>query len=331
MMEWTDRHCRTFMRLLSKRALLYTEMITAAALIHGDRAKLLRFNRDEHPVAIQLGGSDPAEMAVTATMAEDAGYDEININIGCPSDRVQSGRFGACLMAEPQLVADCVAAMRATVRIPVTIKTRIGIERDDSTERLYALVNACSSAGVETFIIHARNAWLNGLSPKENRELPPLRYDVVYALKRDFPSLEIIINGGIKSIAQCHTHLGQVDGVMLGREAYQHPYLLALVDQAIFAEPVDRLLTREDVIAALIPYIEREIAGGSTLHSITRHIMGLYQGMRGARAWRRVLSEKVHRPGAGVALLREALAHVTEHEGDHFDDERATVSESSDE
>ncbi len=306
MMDCTDRHARYLLRLLSRRALLYTEMITTGALLHGDAKRHLRFDRAEHPVAIQLGGSDPAEMATCARMAAAEGYDEININVGCPSDRVQSGRFGACLMADPQLVADCVAAMRAVVTIPVTVKTRIGIDRDESTDRLYAIVEACRLGGCATFIIHARKAWLDGLSPKENRELPPLRYEVVHQLKRAYPGLEIIINGGLTTVEACNAALLHVDGVMLGREAYHNPYLLASVDRELYGESVTPP-SREEVVARFTDYVERERAGGTPLHSMTRHLMGLYQGMPGARLWRRVLSEQVRRPGVGAEMIGEAI------------------------
>ena len=305
MMDCTDRHARYFLRLLSRRALLYTEMITTGALLHGDAKRHLRFDPAEHPLAIQLGGSDPGEMTACARMAVDEGYDEININVGCPSDRVQSGRFGACLMAEPQLVADCVRAMRASVTIPVTVKTRIGIDRDESTERMYAIVEACRSAGCATFIIHARKAWLDGLSPKENRELPPLRYEVVHQLKRDYPGLEIIINGGLTTIDACKRELLHVDGVMLGREAYHNPYLLSNVDRDVCGES-GAPPSREDVIARFTEYVERERAAGTPIPAMTRHILGLYQGMPGARHWRRVLSEQARRPGIGAAVIDEA-------------------------
>jgi tRNA-dihydrouridine synthase A len=306
MMDCTDRHARYFLRLLSRRALLYTEMITTGALLHGDAKRHLRFDPAEHPVAIQLGGADPIEMARCARLAADEGYDEININVGCPSDRVQSGRFGACLMAEPQLVADCVAAMRAAVTIPVTVKTRIGIDRDESTDLLYAIVEACRQAGCATFIIHARKAWLDGLSPKENRELPPLRYGVVHQLKRDYPALEIIINGGIQTIQACQEALTHIDGVMLGREAYHSPYLLSRVDGEIYGEAV-MPCSREEVVARFTEYVDRERSIGTPLSAMTRHVLGLYQGMPGARLWRRVLSEQVRRPGIGSEIFVEAL------------------------
>jgi tRNA-dihydrouridine synthase A len=309
MMDLTDRHARYFLRLLSRRALLYTEMITTGALIHGDAARFLAHDPAEHPVAIQLGGSEPADLARCARMAEDAGYDEVNLNVGCPSDRVQSGRFGACLMAEPELVGECVAAMHAAVRIPVTVKTRIGIDRDESTERLYRLVDAVRTAGCATLIVHARKAWLDGLSPKENREIPPLRYDVVHALKRAHPELEIVLNGGLTALDQCRDHLRGLDGVMLGREAYYNPWLLAGVDPELFGEPPP-LRSRREAVQRLLPYLERETARGTPVAAVTRHLLGLYHGMPGARLWRRTLSENAHRPGAGPALLVEALRCV---------------------
>jgi tRNA-dihydrouridine synthase A len=309
MMDLTDRHARYFLRLLSRRTLLYTEMVTTGALIHGDAPRFLAFDPAEHPVALQLGGSDPADLGRCARIAEDAGYDEVNLNVGCPSDRVQSGRFGACLIAEPDLVADCVSAMRAAVRMPVTVKTRIGIDRDESTERLYRLVDAVKAAGCTTLIVHARKAWLDGLSPKENREIPPLRYEVVHALKRAHPDLEIVLNGGLTTLDQCREHLGGVDGVMLGREAYYNPWLLAGVDPELFGEPAPARARRE-VMQRLLPYLEAEFARGTPLAAVTRHLLGLYHAMPGARLWRRTLSEEVHRIGAGPALLVEALRRV---------------------
>ncbi|MDX9768286.1 MAG: tRNA dihydrouridine(20/20a) synthase DusA [Ectothiorhodospiraceae bacterium] len=314
MLDWTDRHCRYFLRLLSRHALLYTEMITTGALIHGDAARFLAYDPAEHPLALQLGGSEPADMARCAAMAEDAGYDEVNINVGCPSDRVSAGRFGACLMAEPRLVAECVAEMRARVSIPVTVKTRIGIDERDSYEHLLDFVDTVAAAGCRTFVVHARKAWLQGLSPKENREIPPLRYDVVHALKHDRPALEIILNGGITTLAQGLEHLdpGQatpLDGIMVGREAYQNPGLLAEVDRLYYGD-AHVPPTRGEVVTALLPYVERELARGTRLHAITRHILGLYQGRPGARAWRRILSERACRAGAGIEVLEAALAQV---------------------
>ena len=307
MMDWTDRHCRFFHRLLSRRALLYTEMVTAEAIRHGKRDQLLGFSPEEHPVALQLGGSDPAKLAEAARIGEGYGYDEINLNVGCPSDRVQNGSFGACLMAEPQLVADCVAAMRAVVRVPVTVKCRIGIDDQDSEADLDRFVRAVASAGCGTFIVHARKAWLKGLSPKENREIPPLDYDRVYRLKAAYRGLEIAINGGIGTLASAEPHLLHVDGVMLGRAAYQTPYRLAEVDKVMFASATP-VPARGDVLEALIPYAERHVANGGRLNNIARHILGLYHGEPGARAFRRHLSENAGRAGAGAELFVEAHA-----------------------
>lgn len=305
MLDWTDRHCRYFLRLITRRTLLYTEMVTTGALLHGDRARFLRFDPTEHPVALQLGGSDPRDMAVCARMGEDRGFDEIDMNLGCPSDRVQSGRFGACLMAEPALVADCVAAMKGAVRVPVTVKTRIGIDDRDSYEELCALVEALVAAGCDALIVHARKAWLSGLSPKENREVPPLRHDLVLRLKGDFPGLAISINGGITSLAQARVFLERLDGVMIGRAAYQDPWLLAAADQEIFGDPRPPP-TRQEVVAAYVTYIEQELAAGVPLTAMTRHVLGLFQGRPGARRWRRMISENAHRPGFDGRLLLAA-------------------------
>ncbi len=310
MMDLTDRHARRFLRLLSRRARLYTEMITTGALLHGDAARHLRHDPAEHPLAVQLGGSEPGELAACARMAEDAGYDEVNLNVGCPSDRVQSGRFGACLMAEPARVADGVAAMIAEVDIPVTVKTRIGIDRDESTERLDRLVEAVVAAGCRTLIVHARKAWLDGLSPRENREIPPLRPEVVHALKRTWPDLTIVINGGLASIADCERELAHVDGVMLGRAAYYDPWLLASVDPALFGEAAP-VSDRAGAIAQYLPCVERELAQGTPLSAMTRHLLGLYQAVPGARGWRRTLSERAPRRGAGLEVIHAALEHVT--------------------
>ena len=307
MMDWTNRHCRFFLRLISRHACLYTEMITTGAILHGDVERVLRFHPSEHPLALQLGGSDPRELAACARIAAQYGYDEINLNVGCPSDRVQTGRFGACLMAEPSLVRECVAAMREAASLPVTVKTRIGIDNQDSYGFLYAFIAGLAAAGCTAFIIHARKAWLQGLSPKKNREVPPLRYDVVYRLKRDFPHLEFIINGGISSLDQAQEHLQKVDGVMLGRAAYHNPYILADADRRLFGisgAPVSRHV----IIARLLPYIEDQLIDGTRLHHITRHILGLFQGVHGARAWRRHLSEHGCREGAGTEVVRQALA-----------------------
>jgi tRNA-dihydrouridine synthase A len=309
MMDWTDRHCRYFHRLLSARALLYTEMVTAEAILHGDRERLLGFSREEHPVALQLGGSDPARLAEAAAIGADYGYDEINLNVGCPSDRVQEGRFGACLMAEPELVARCVAAMRARVAVPVTVKCRIGIDDQDSEAGLERFVSAVAGAGCRTFIVHARKAWLKGLSPKENREVPPLDYGRVYRLKAAHPELEIVVNGGVSSLDEAAAHLARVDGVALGRAAYQSPYLLAEVDRRLFGN-AGALPARPAVIEALLPYAERHIGAGGRLNNIARHILGLYHGQPRARAFRRHLSERAPREGASIDVLQEALQLV---------------------
>ena len=305
MMEWTDRHCRRFLRAISRHTLLYTEMVHANAVLRGDVARHLAFDNAEHPVALQLGGSEPAALAAAAKVAEDFGYDEVNLNVGCPSDRVQSGRFGACLMAEPALVAECVSAMRAAVKIPVTVKTRIGIDDHDSHEFLHGFISTIAATGCDVFTIHARKAWLNGLSPKENREIPPLRYDVAAQVKRDFPQLEVIVNGGIKSLADARAHLETFDGVMIGREAYHNPWILAQADAEIFG--VDQTpRSREEVLEEFLPYMHAELARGTPLRCMTRHMLGLYQGVAGARHWRRTLSEGVAQ-GRGIELLQEAL------------------------
>jgi tRNA-dihydrouridine synthase A len=309
MMDWTDRHCRYFLRLISRHVRLYTEMITSSALLHGDRERLLAHDVTEHPVAIQLGGSEPEELAQCAGWAELAGFDEVNLNVGCPSDRVQSGRFGACLMLEPERVAACVAAMRQVVSVPVTVKTRIGVDEKDSYAELSRFVSLLVDAGLERLIVHARKAWLEGLSPKQNREVPPLLYDRVYRIKQDFPSLEVHINGGVTTLDQVETHLQQVDGVMIGREAYHNPYLLADVDRR-FAGVPEQAADRHEIIGRLLPYIERELSRGVRLQQITRHILGLFQGQLGARAWRRHISEHAHMPGAGVEVVEKALACV---------------------
>ena len=302
MMDWSDHHCRLFWRQLTRQALLYTEMVTTGALIHGDRERFLHYNTEEHPVALQLGGSDPADLARCARWAEQWGYDEVNLNCGCPSDRVQSGMFGACLMAEPQRVADCVKAMRDATSIPVTVKHRIGIDDMERYEDLVGFVRPVAEAGCEVFIVHARKAWLQGLSPKENREIPPLNYPWVYRLKQDFPGLTVVINGGITSLDQCRQHLEHVDGVMLGREAYQNPWLLAEIDSELFGMD-NPASSRDDVIEALLPYVAQQLAGGVHLNHITRHILGLYQGVPGARKFRRHLSENAYKPGAGLDVL----------------------------
>ena len=311
MMDWSDNNCRYFWRLLTKQALLYTEMVTTGALIHGDRKRFLHFNREEHPVALQLGGSDPKDLARCARWAQEWGYDEVNINCGCPSDRVQSGMFGACLMGKPDLVADCVKAMMDSCDIPVTVKHRIGIDHMESYEQLLAFIEPVAAAGCSVFIVHARKAWLQGLSPKENREIPPLNYPWVYQLKKDFPHLTIVVNGGIQSIKDCQDHLEHVDGVMLGREAYQNPWMLAQVDGKLFG--IDSpLKSRDDVIAELLPFAEQHLAQGGQLNHITRHILGLYQGIPGARKFRRHLSENAYKKEAGISILAEAYALVSD-------------------
>jgi tRNA-dihydrouridine synthase A len=309
MMEWTDRHCRYFLRQLSRHCRLYSEMVTSAALLRGDPERCLAFHPAEHPLALQLGGSDPDELAAAACLGEAQGYDEINLNLGCPSDRVRFGRFGACLMAEPDRVAECVAAMTAAVSVPVTVKMRIGIDDRDSYEALAAFVERLAGAGCRTFIVHARKAILQGLSPKENRNVPPLRYDVVYRLKNDFPGLTIILNGGIAHLDEVAAHLGRVDGVMLGRAAYHNPYVLAWVDTRFFADPWP-VPNRALIVERMLPYIERELAAGTTLNAVARHMLGLFQGVPGARAWRRHLSEHAHRAGAGPGVMLDALAAV---------------------
>jgi tRNA-dihydrouridine synthase A len=304
MMEWTDRHCRVLHRLLSRHARLYTEMVTAEAVLHGDRQRLLGFSDLEHPVALQLGGSEPAKLAEAARIAESFGYDEVNLNVGCPSDRVQSGRFGACLMREPALVADCVAALRAAVAIPVTVKCRIGVDDQDPEHALPLLVDSCAAAGARVFAVHARKAWLSGLSPKENRDVPPLHYDLVYALKRTRPELTIVLNGGINSLDEAETHLAHVDGVMLGRAAYQNPALLAGVDQRFFGAAERSVAAAVD---SYCDYVSAELARGVPLNAMTKHMLGLFHGLPGARAFRRHLSENATRPGAGMAVLMDAL------------------------
>jgi tRNA-dihydrouridine synthase A len=312
MMDWTDRHCRVFHRLLTRRARLYTEMLTTGAIIHGDRARLLGFDISEHPVALQLGGSDPCDLATSARIGEDFGYDEINLNVGCPSDRVKDGRFGACLMAEPKLVAACVDAMKRAVNIPVTVKCRIGIDDQDPEAALDTLARDVVAAGSDVLIVHARKAWLNGLSPKENRDVPPLDYDRVYRLKAALPDLPVIINGGIGSLAEAKAHLSKVDGVMLGRAAYQEPWRLLTVDPEIFGEAAPHA-TMKDALEAMVPYIERELAHGTRLHAITRHFVGAFHGVPGARAFRRHLAENGVKPGLGVNVLRDAVARVEHH------------------
>ena len=309
MMEWTDRHCRFFHRLLTRRALLYTEMITTSAVLRGDRARLLGYDPAEHPVAVQLGGSDAKALAECARICADLGYDEINLNVGCPSDRVREGRFGACLMAEPALVGECIAAMKAAVRVPVTVKCRIGIDEQDPEESLDTLTRAVVAAGVDALIVHARKAWLDGLSPRENRDIPPLDYDRVYRLKRAYPDLDISLNGGVASVEQAAAHLERVDGVMMGRAAYQEPWRLIAVDPLIYGAPAP-FTSPKTALEAFFPYVERELARGTRLHSITRHILGLFHAVPGARAFRRHIATEAVKPGAGIPVLRDAIGHV---------------------
>ena len=312
MMEWTDRHCRFFHRLLTRRALLYTEMLTTGAILNGNRERLLGFDPAEQPVALQIGGSDPRALAQCARIGSDFGYLEINLNVGCPSDRVQEGRFGACLMAEPGLVGDCVAAMKAAVSIPVTVKCRIGIDDQDPEQSLDALTAAVTSAGADALIVHARKAWLSGLSPRENRDIPPLDYDRVYRLKRAHPRLPVIINGGIADLEAAKRHLDHVDGVMVGRAAYQEPWRLIDADPVLFAEPAPAASLKVAAME-LIPYIERELARGVRLHAITRHLHGLFHAVPGARAFRRKLATDAVKPGADAQVLVDALALVMDH------------------
>ena len=309
MMDWTDRHCRFFHRLISKHAQLYTEMVTAKALIHGDAARLLHFDMAEHPVVLQLGGAEPAELARAAKLAEEAGYGEINLNVGCPSDRVQSGAFGAALMAEPDRVADCIAAMKATVAVPVTVKCRLGIDDQNPEETLPAFIETVKAAPCQTFIIHARKAWLKGLSPKDNRTVPPLDYDLVRTIKETWPDLTIILNGGLRDVPHALVETTRLDGVMLGRAAYQTPWVLADVDTMVFGDETAKP-NKVEVVQALMEYAAGEIAKGTPLHAITRHVYGLFAGEAGARLWRRTLSEKAPKPGAGPPVIAEAAAAV---------------------
>jgi tRNA-dihydrouridine synthase A len=309
MMDWTDRFDRYFLRLITKHALLYTEMVHVNAVLKGDANRFLQFDTAEHPVALQVGGSCPASLKQVAKIAEDYGYDEINLNVGCPSERVQAGSFGACLMADPELVADCIAAMQAHVSIPVTVKTRIGIDKHDSYQYLYNFINTVQQGGCQVFIIHARSAWLKGLSPKENREIPPLKYDYVYKIKQDFPDLLISINGGIKNYATISEHLQYVDGVMIGREAYNNPYFLATIDRDFYHSQRE-VLSRKAVIEQYLPYVESQLKQGIKLSNITRHLLGLFQGQIGARAWRRYISDNANKKGADVSVLRNALKQI---------------------
>ena len=315
MMEWSDRFCRYFWRILTKHTLLYTEMVTTSALLHGDQDRHLRFSAFEHPIAIQLGGSNPNELMQCAKLCEEWGYDEINLNVGCPSDRVQNNLMGACLMGHPNLVAECIAAMQSAVDIPVTIKHRIGIDEQDSYEELWHFVKTVAATGCSTFIVHARKAWLKGLSPKQNREIPELKYDTVYQLKQDFPDLEIIINGGIDSIEACNQHLEHVDGIMIGRAAYQNPYLLSNAD-AVFYDDCHAIPSRYEVLEQFLPFVEEEMKNGIYLNHISRHILGLFQGLPGARKLRRHISENAHKNGATIEIIKEAtnLVQQTEKE-----------------
>jgi tRNA-dihydrouridine synthase A len=310
MMDWTDRNCRAFHRALTRRALLYTEMVTTGAVLHGPRERLLGFDPCEHPVALQLGGSDPADLAASARIGADLGYDEINLNVGCPSDRVQSGRFGACLMREPELVADCMAAMKAAVSVPVTVKCRIGVDDQEPEEALFRLVELSAGAGVATFIVHARKAWLKGLSPKENRDIPPLDYPLVYRLKRERPDLTIIINGGVASLDEAAAHLDHVDGVMLGRAAYHEPGILGAVDARLFGE--GEAVDPFDAVDRYRPYMAERLAQGAHLAGMTRHMLGLFHGRPGARSWRRILTVEGSKAGAGLEVLDAAVAAVRE-------------------
>jgi tRNA-dihydrouridine synthase A len=311
MMEWTDRHCRFFHRLLTRRALIYTEMLTTAAILRGDRARLLAFDTFEHPVALQLGGSDPRALAQCARIGEDFGYDEINLNVGCPSHRVQEGRFGACLMVEPALVADGVAAMKAAIKIPVTVKCRLGVDDQDPEQALFGFAAAVKAAGADALIVHARKAWLKGLSPRENREVPPLDYAIVHRLKRAHPDLEIVLNGGIATLEQAQAQLAYVDGVMMGRAAYQEPWRLLAVDPLMFGKAAP-FASPKAVALALVPYIERELSKGARLHGITRHVLGLFRSVPGARAFRRHLATEAVKPGAGASVMADALAQVVD-------------------
>jgi tRNA-dihydrouridine synthase A len=311
MMDWTDRHCRAFHRALTTRTLLYTEMITTGAVLHGDRERLMGYSPLEHPVALQLGGSEPAAVAQAARIGEDFGYDEVNLNVGCPSDRVQSGRFGACLMREPELVAECMAAALAAVRIPATVKCRIGVDDQDPEESLFRLVDLCAAAGVTTFIVHARKAWLKGLSPKENREVPPLDYPLVYRLKRERPGLTVVLNGGVADLEEADAHLAQVDGVMLGRAAYHAPSLLGQADRRIFGAPGEDVDPFE-AVERHRPYLAAALKRGVPLAAMTRHMLGLFTARPGARAWRRILTVEGVRPGAGLEVVDRALAAVAE-------------------
>lgn len=311
MLDWTDRHERYFLRLMSRHAYLYTEMVTTGALIYGNRNRYLQFNAEEHPVALQLGGSDPKDLTECAKMAQDYGYNEININVGCPSARVQKGAFGACLMAEPQLIAECIDTMSLAVNIPITVKNRIGIDEQNEEQSLRQFIDVVSQSGCNTFIIHARKAWLKGLSPKENRDVPPLNYDLVHQIKREYPQLEIIINGGIKTMESSLEHLQAVDGVMLGREVYHNPYLMMQVDATIYSDEV-ATQSRKQVLQQYFPYIEQQMGQGVYLKQLSRHLLGLFHGIPGAKAWRRHVSENAYKEGAGIEVLLQAMELVSD-------------------
>ncbi|MDZ4318328.1 MAG: tRNA dihydrouridine(20/20a) synthase DusA [Phenylobacterium sp.] len=310
MMDWTDRHCRSLHRVLSKQALLYTEMVTTGAVLHGDRERLLGYDAGEHPVALQLGGSDPADLAAAARIGAELGYDEINLNVGCPSDRVQSGRFGACLMREPALVAECMAAIAAAVDVPATVKCRIDVDDQDPEESLFTLVDLCAQAGVRTFVVHARKAWLKGLSPKENRDVPPLDYGLVYRLKRERPDLTIVLNGGVPDLNAVAAHLEQTDGVMLGRAAYHTPEILGAVDAAVFGQ--GEVIDSAMAVELYRPYLAARLADGVPLAAMSRHMLGLFHGRPGARAWRRILTVEGVKPGAGLEVVDAALDALTQ-------------------
>lgn len=310
MLDWTDRHCRHFHRVMSKNTLLYTEMVTTGAILYG-KGDYLQKGETEHPVCLQLGGSAPLDLATAARAGKESGFDEINLNVGCPSDRVQNGRFGACLMSEGELVGDAIKAMKDATGLPVSVKTRIGIDDLDSYAFLCDFIGNVAEKGCDTFVVHARKAWLSGLSPKQNRDVPPLDYERVYQLKKDFPQLTIAINGGIKTLDECETHLQYLDGVMLGREIYTNPYLLSSVDQRLFASQ-EKILTRFEVLEKMYPYIEQQLSNGAYFKHVARHMLGLFQGLPGARAWRRHLSENGHLPGAGIEVMEKAAAFVVE-------------------
>jgi tRNA-dihydrouridine synthase A len=311
MMDRTDRHCRYFLRQISRRTLLYTEMVTSMAILNGDRQKLLGFARSEHPLALQIGGDNPQDLAKCAQIAAEFGYDEVNLNVGCPSSRVQSGNFGACLMLQPEHAAECIAAMIGATKLPVTIKHRIGVDEVDSYEALAKFVSIVAQTGCQRFSVHARKAWLQGLSPKENREIPPLRYDLVHQLKQDFPQLSIEINGGFTSLEQVHNQLNVVDAVMIGRAVYDHPYLLALADREIYGESTP-IPTRHQIAIAMLPYINNWVNSGGRLNSITRHMLQLFHGQPGSRIWRRIITEQSVLPGAGIEVIERALQHFPE-------------------